>query len=367
MHKTTGLRAITFFFTAFVIFAAANLGVYFALARVFQLSGKGALVLGLAVVVLSGGFIATLIAEKYTAHILVQRLYLLTSIWMGAFGYFFFAAVLYGFISIFTPDARVFGLALFGMAFLVSAYGVVHGQHAQVKKITVTLPGLPESWRGKTAVWVSDLHLGSIQGRRFAARVTRMVNALSPNVVFIGGDLYDGTHAPDPHVLAEPLRALVATNGVYYVTGNHEEFGDPSSFLEAIRTLGIRILDNEIVDIDGLQLLGVDYAGSVRKENFTKVLASLSVDRARASILLKHEPRDLDVATEAGITLSLHGHTHKGQQWPFNYLANSVYKGYGYGLKLFGSMFVHTSSGVGTWGPPLRVGSDGEIVHISFT
>ena len=86
------------------------------------------------------------------------------------------------------------------------------------------------------------------------------------------------------------------------------------------------------------------------------------------SILLKHEPRDLDVAQQAGISLQISGHTHKGQQWPFNHLAQRVYKGYAYGLKQYekSAMQVLVSSGVGGWGPPVRVGSDCEIVHITF-
>ena len=93
---------------------------------------------------------------------------------------------------------------------------------------------------------------------------------------------------------------------------------------------------------------------------------NLKINKDKASILLKHEPKNLKVAEDAGISFQISGHTHKGQQWPFNYLTNLMYKGYGYGLKKHGSMIVYVSSGTGGWGPPLRVGSDYEIVEITF-
>lgn len=78
--------------------------------------------------------------------------------------------------------------------------------------------------------------------------------------------------------------------------------------------------------------------------------------------MLKHEPKDLSVAQEAGISLQISGHTHKAQLWPLEYIAQLSYKGYAYGLKRLENMYVYTSSGVGIWGPPMRVGTTDEIV-----
>ena len=92
----------------------------------------------------------------------------------------------------------------------------------------------------------------------------------------------------------------------------------------------------------------------------------IGVDRARPSILLKHEPSDLDVAEAAGVSLDLSGHTHHGQIFPLMFFTWQIYKGFDYGLKRIGAMQVFTSSGVGTWGPPLRLGTKSEIVEIEF-
>ena len=316
--------------------------------------------------VLSVGFIAMIFIEHRSASILTRVIYLITASWTGAFAYICMAGVLYDTLAAFWNVPRGVGLGLFTIAFGVGVYGLVHAQHIVVRRETVLLPNLPEAWKGKTALWMSDLHLGTVRGPRFARKVTRLVNSLTPSIIFVGGDLYDGTHAPDPFVIAKPLSGLKAEHGVLYITGNHEEFDDPSQFLKAVQSLGMRILRDECIDIDGLQIVGVDYMHAVDKNHFAQLLADCALDTKRPSILLKHEPRDLAVAEQAGISLQLSGHTHRGQQWPFNYLVDIVYKGYGYGYKKYGSMEVDVSSGVGGWGPPVRVGSDCEVVLMTF-
>ena len=99
---------------------------------------------------------------------------------------------------------------------------------------------------------------------------------------------------------------------------------------------------------------------------FKNVLGGLSFDPRRPSVLLKHEPKDIHIAEEAGISFQISGHTHKAQIWPFNYVTSIIYKRFAYGLQKFKKMQVYTSSGIGTWGPPMRLGSDSEIVIFSF-
>jgi predicted MPP superfamily phosphohydrolase len=213
---------------------------------------------------------------------------------------------------------------------------------------------------------MSDLHLGPIKDVKFAEKITELSNSLSPDLVFVGGDLYDGSHHPDPYILANPLKNLSSRLGKFFITGNHEEFGKPDIFLSAVQKLGIKILQNEMVEIKGLQIIGVDFLNASPKKQFQKILEDLKIDRKKPSILLKHEPKNLAVAEKAGISFQISGHTHNGQQWPFNYLTKIMYKGFSYGLKHHGSMPIYISSGAGGWGPPLRVGSNYEIVEIIF-
>jgi hypothetical protein len=121
-----------------------------------------------------------------------------------------------------------------------------------------------------------------------------------------------------------------------------------------------------MVDLDGLQIIGVDYRDSTREEQFKANLEKMGIDRNKPSILLKHTPLHLHVAKDQKISLQLSGHSHQGQVFLFRYITSWVYRGYDYGLRWFGDLIVYTSSGAGTWGPPMRIDTKPEIVVITF-
>ncbi len=108
---------------------------------------------------------------------------------------------------------------------------------------------------------ISDIHLGNINGIRFARRLSTLAQRLNPDIIFIPGDLYDGTKA-DPEQIAAPLFGLTPPLGVFFVSGNHEEFGGATHYAEALKARGFHVLDSECVDMDGLQILGVPYEAS---------------------------------------------------------------------------------------------------------
>jgi predicted MPP superfamily phosphohydrolase len=358
---------IAFVATLVVLLIESDFFVYWAVADIFNITNSTvAVTLGILLLVLSLGFILAFIAERYSASKATQVLYVITSIWMGILIYLLFASVAYETIYLIFGRSAFLGKILFVAAIIVSIYGYRHGKKITVKKIEVEIIDLPEIWRNKKAVWVSDFHLGTVRGTKFTKSVVDIINTLSPDIVFIGGDLYDGTHAPDPYLIAKPLEDIKAKYQTIFISGNHEEFDDASPFFDAIKKLGIRILKDEMVILDGLQIIGVDYLNNHSKDKFQKTMDGIAIDTGRAAILLKHEPKDVEVGELAGVSLQISGHTHRGQQWPFNYLVDFIYKGYGYGLKHAGSMKIFVSSGVGGWGPQFRVGSDCEVVQITF-
>jgi predicted MPP superfamily phosphohydrolase len=185
-----------------------------------------------------------------------------------------------------------------------------------------------------------------------------------PDAIFIAGDLYDGA-AIDAERAAAPLSKLTAPHGVYFVAGNHEQFADDSKYLNAIRSAGVRVLSNEKVEVEGLQIIGVSYRSAAHGQ-LASVLKGLFLDRDRASILLTHAPDHPGIAEAAGFSLQLSGHTHLGQFIPWSWMARRIYRQFVYGLSRIGKMQVFTSSGAGTWGPPLRLGSNPEIVILEF-
>jgi predicted MPP superfamily phosphohydrolase len=361
-------RIIPFIIVISIFLYIANLAVYEAAALAFNIVSTPALLcLGIVLGVMSASFVLSTIIGMQWYNVFTRSIYTISAIWIGFFTYLFLVAVVYGLLVAATGSPLpVVGMIGFTVAIAVSVYGVIRARTPVVTKVDVMLPNLPPSWRGKKAVFVSDLHLGQLNGPAFAKRITDKINALTPDIVFIGGDLYDGTSAPDPAMLAAPLSKLSSTFGTHYISGNHEEFGDGNTFFKAVRSLGITTLIDQMIEIDGMQLIGVDYHSTASAEGFKEVLSGIQIDVQKPSILLKHEPRHIEIARDHHVSLQISGHTHRGQQWPFAYVTQLIYGQFAYGLSRLDSLQAYTSSGVGTWGPPLRVGTHAEIVLITF-
>jgi len=153
---------------------------------------------------------------------------------------------------------------------------------------------------------------------------------------------------------------------MYFVSGNHEEFTNRNMFLDAIGNTGIQVLNNEKVDVHGLQIVGVHDGEAGDPQTLRAILQSTQLNSRRPSILLAHQPSNLVTAAEAGISLQLSGHTHGGQIWPWSWVAALVHGRFNYGLNRLSELQVFTSSGVGTWGMPMRVGTKSEIALIRF-
>ena len=331
----------------------------------------GTLGIKLVLGILSVSFVAaSLLAFRYT-NAAVRAFYRIAAVWLGFLTFLFFAAV---FSWIIFGVARLAGLDmnfhrmvewLFGAAVLAGLYGVFNAGWTRITRTTVRLANLPPAWRGRRAALISDLHLGHVRNGSFLRRMVAKILQQEPDAIFIVGDLYDGT-AIDVRRAAEPLRELLAPHGVYFVAGNHEQFGDDSKYLHAIAAAGVRVLINEKVEVDGLQIVGVPYRTAAPGGHFTSVLQAIRLDRNRASILLTHAPDHPEIAEAAGVSLQLSGHTHLGQFIPWSWIARRIYRQFVYGLSRIGKMQVFTSSGAGTWGPPLRLGSNPEIVVLRF-
>ena len=328
-------------------------------------------VLAVTLFLLSVSFVpATLLAHRYFNRP-VRIFYRFAATWLGILNFAFLASVaswimkaVAELLQLPLTDSAIATL-FFSLALLASLYGILNAANLRVNRITVKLPGLPASWRGRAAALVTDTHLGHVVGRRFLRRLVSTLRHLRPDVVFLSGDMFDGTHV-DYNRLAAPWNSLAPRFGSYFVTGNHEEFADPTRYLDAIRSSGIHVLHNEAVDLDGLQVLGVPYHESANPRRFQSILENAQLDPTRASVLLTHVPHSLTIVEQQGISLQLSGHTHGGQIFPFTWFTSRIFGEFTYGLKRFGDLLVYTSSGAGTWGPPMRVGTHPEIVLIHF-
>jgi hypothetical protein len=286
------------------------------------------------------------------------------------------------------PPAR-FRLLASGWIILAlawSAYGFWNAFHPIVRPIEISLDDLPNQWRGRMIVHLSDLHLGHFHGPASMERLAERVNALRPDLVLITGDLFDGMTDGMPEFEA-PLKRLTARYGVFFVTGNHEVYAGLQRCLDLVARTGIQVLLNEVVAVDGLHLIGVAYPG-VRDRSEIRGLDRIpaAASGRRSCILMFHTPtdirydatRDRRTATyfhpdtsfaltrDLGVSLQLSGHSHHGQIFPFGFLTRWIYSGYDYGLHREGNFVLYTSSGVGTWGPPMRTGTSPEIAAITL-
>ncbi|MFE9724731.1 metallophosphoesterase [Streptomyces sp. NPDC005794] len=273
--------------------------------------------------------------------------------------------------SVADPSRRLFvartvggAAALAGLGTVgYGTYGVLRGP--RTKRITVPLAGLPRSAHGFRIAVVSDIHLGPILGRAHTRRIVDAINATNSDLVAVVGDLVDGSVA-DLGSAAEPLAGLEARHGSYFVTGNHEYFSGAAEWVDHVRELGLHPLENARVEIAGFDLAGVnDVAGESEGQgpDFARALGDR--DRSRASVLLAHQPVVIDEAVEYGVGLQLSGHTHGGQLWPGNLLAelaNPTVAGY----ERYGDTQLYVSRGAGAWGPPVRVGAPSDITVVEL-
>jgi len=357
-----------FYFLAIVqsLLILGHYALYAALLFIFPALLAYHVALIIAAFLLSISFLALSIVTFRNGNFLLRWLYIISAVWMPTWFYLLLACLIIIIIKgIFPAEPAVIDLILALAAILVSVYGIINARIHRIINIKLALPNLPEFWRGKTAVVVSDLHLGHVLRKDFAKKIIAKINSLRPDIIFIPGDFFDGVKT-DFAGLANLFKELKAEQGIYYVTGNHEAIAGYKICEQAIGGAGIHILENQKVEVLGLQIAGLAYAGGETIKDVEKNIKAMNLNPALPSILLKHVPNHALAIANLGINLQLSGHTHLGQVWPGGLITRLVFKGFDYGLKQAGKNFIYTSSGVGTWGPPMRVFTKSEIVRIRF-
>jgi hypothetical protein len=323
------------------------------------------------------------IGERTLPRALVRWLTWPTSIWMGAFFWLF--------MLLFTSDAVLWAAG--GVARAADAGPPGEGAAARRAVIALAITGTaiaaglrsglappalrreefaierwPRALDGFRIVQISDIHIGPLLGREFAAALARRVNALEPDLIAVTGDLVDGSARRLADEVA-PFADLRARHGVFFVTGNHDHYSGAESWVEAVRGLGIRVLRNERVEIGApgasFDLAGVDdhHAHFTRdgREDLARALAGR--DPERAAVLLAHDPNTFARARAEAVDLQLSGHTHGGQIWPFAWFVRLATP-YVAGRYRAGRAQLYVSRGTGFWGPPLRLFSPAEITEI---
>ena len=247
-------------------------------------------------------------------------------------------------------------------------YGHIHYKNKVRVAIELTTDKpLPHDYR---VVMASDLHIGYHNTRKELARWVDMVNAEQPDFILLAGDLIDGSMRPlIEENMAQEFRRLKAP--VYACLGNHEYFSGSPEAQQFFRDAGIHLLIDEAAVIDSsIVIIGRDDRMNMRRKPIKELVSQnphVGKGQGEAfSIVLDHQPYNLDRAEAAGIDFQLSGHTHRGQVWPISWITDAVYeKSWGHHQR--GNTRYYISSGLGIWGPKIRIGTRSEylVLHLN--
>jgi len=260
------------------------------------------------------------------------------------------------------------GMAIFAglTATGITGYGIKTALGTpQINRWAMPMRKLPRGMDGTRLVVVSDIHLGPLAGTHHVGRIVDLINSVKADIVCVVGDLVDGTVA-ELGRFATPLADIESRYGAYFVTGNHEYYSGYAPWVDEVARLGVKPLRNERVEINGLDLAGVNDLGGAQygdAPDFAKALGDR--DTTRPVVLMAHQPLAARQAAPFGVDLQVSGHTHGGQMAPFNLvvkLQQPVVSGYGDvdGVPVF------VTNGAGTWGPPVRVGAPPQVTVIEL-
>ncbi len=356
------MQIIIFIILGLVVLGGAHYFLYFSVIRFFQITNALYKNILLAIIsFLAVSFVLALFLAHWQENFFTRDFYLKSGFWLGLLVNLILASIIVWLIILVfrNTNASILAAVFFALALIYSLYGVWNAINPQIKNISVNIPGLPEQWKDKKIIQLSDVHLGIIYKDDFMRSIVEKINSINPEIVAITGDLFDGMDG-NLDSLTGSLNDIKAKNGVFFVTGNHETYLGAEKVFAALEKTKVKILKDEVVDLNGLKLIGINY-------NNDAVFESLKNDfKGRPNILLYHSPTNIDQFKEGGVNLQLSGHTHKGQIFPFGYITKLIYSGYDYGLHQWGNFTIYTTSGAGTWGPTMRTGNTPEIVVITL-
>lgn len=272
---------------------------------------------------------------------------------------FFYYAVFLSVLAIFIKN-KPFLIGGYILIILAIVYGYFHAQDIKVQNYDVVIPKAGKDLR---VVMLSDIHIDSAKKEGYVAKMVQKVNALNPDIVLLPGDTFDDQDIRVLDKEKDTLKSIKTKYGVFAVLGNHEYYsGNLDQMLRIFKEANITMLRDEVYETPGFYIVGREDA-SQKRQPLEDI--SQGVNKSRPIILLDHQPVALEEAKNSGVDLMLSGHTHLGQFFPNQLITNRIYEvDYGYLAK--GPLQIIVSSGYGTWGPPVRIGTQSEIVFINL-
>jgi predicted MPP superfamily phosphohydrolase len=273
--------------------------------------------------------------------------------WYGILWLLFSTLIIYEILRLFIKINPVTaGFAIIEIVAVITIYSMINTQFLHVRKVTI--PGSVNC----DIVQVSDIHIGSVS-KWFFKRIINQINAQNPDLVLIMGDLVDNINENTRDALQELKKIKVP---VVFTTGNHERYAGIEKTQQVLEGLNVKVLRDNYVDMNEIRIIGVDDG---TEDSKIKNIAQCYNDNTKYNILMYHRPLDLGLLSQTGANLTLSGHTHKGQIFPFYFVVRHFFPNI-YGVYKYQGGILNVNSGCGTWGPRMRFGSRSEITVIQI-
>lgn len=341
-----------------------------------------------------------LIAFLLPASPLQKSIYKISNNWLGMFLYILLTIVVLDLFRIlikkqkflqelFSDSRKTFiRVGSFCIAFvvLISLYGMYEARNIRTTTYDITLESSEENNTPLKIILIADLHMGHSIGSPQIEDMVHKINELDPDLVCIAGDIFDNHYESldDPERIKNALRSIQSKYGVYACYGNHdyeekilagftfsgsEKVHVGEQMKQLLEDSNIKTLEDETVLINHQFYLAgrKDYSGKKKSGVYRKTPEELlqDLDKTKPIIVIDHQPKELEELSAAGADLDLCGHTHDGQMFPGNIFTHFLWENsYGYLKK--GEMHNIVTSGVGIFGPYMRVGTKSEIVEINL-
>ncbi len=292
---------------------------------------------------------------------------------------FFMGFLLYLLLSVLFTDLlhfvlkmqpQTYGLTALLLAIFISGFSIFNAFQVKTTKIEVGIKGLKEEVR---VMHFTDIHLGHFRGEKFMQGLVDRTLSQDVEAVLLTGDLFDGRMRFFDKSL-EPLKQLKVP--IYFVEGNHDGYSGIKHIKSSLREIGVRVLENETADMGEIQIIGLNHmqadsntndmhAAGSEHATIKSILPGIQTDPNKPTILLHHSPDGIQYAAAKGVDLYLAGHTHGGQLFPVNLIGNLLFR-YNKGLHDYEGTKIYVSTGAGTFGPPMRLGTRSEITLVTL-
>ena len=324
----------------------------------------------------------------------------ISNYWLGIFLYIFLTAAILELFHIavkrsktlqrcFPVTQKTFirvGTLCVSLVVFISFYGIYEARNIKTTTYNIEIESESYADGQMKVVLIADLHMGYSIGYRQIEKMVDKINEREPDLVCIAGDIFDNHYESldNPERIKNALQGIQSRYGVYACYGNHdyeekilagftfsqgEDVYVGDKMKKLLEDADIQTLEDEAVLIhDQFYVVGrKDYSSKKKSGIYRKTPEELiqNLDKRKPILVIDHQPRELEELTRAGVDLDLCGLTHDGQMFPGNLLTDLMWENsYGYLKK--GEMHNIVTSGVGIFGPYMRVGTKSEIVEINI-